>query len=682
MTEYKSDIVEDFYGVKVADPYRWLEDDDTDRTQNWIKGQNRMTEEYLNGIDFHDSVKERLEELFDYTKVSVPIKRGDRYFYFKNEGLKAQPILYYRDGIDGRENKIIDVNQLSEDGTAAITNIFPDPEGKKIAYSISKHGSDWQEVKIRNIETDQDYPEVIKWVKFTNIEWYSEDGFYYSRLPEPGSVPQEDQNNYSKVYYHTLNSPQDKDELIYEDPQNKELSFYPVLTKDNKYLILHVKRGTSSKNGIYYRRINEKAQESGDFIKLLSEMDAGYEFIGNEKNIFYIKTDYKAPKGRIIAIDIKNPGRNNWREIIPEQSGTLDMVKVINDNLAATYMNDASHRLFLYDMQGNKLQQIDLPFMGSIGELRGERGGNEFLFGLTSFLHPTTVYCYNLVKNRLIEFAKPDIDFEPDQYETKQVFYSSKDGTKIPMFITCKKDLKLDGNNPTILYGYGGFKISMTPAFSPSLLHWMEKGGVYAVANLRGGGEYGEEWHQAGMLENKQNVFDDFITAGEWLIDNQYTSKEKLAIRGRSNGGLLTATCLTQRPDLYGAVISNVPVIDMLRYHKFTVGRFWIPEYGNAEKEEDFKFLYDYSPLHNISEGKEYPPTMIGTADTDDRVVPFHAWKFAATLQEAQTGDNPILLRFEEKAGHGFGKPTAKLIAEEADFYTFLFNELNGYGYK
>ena len=682
MTEYKSDIVEDFYGVKVADPYRWLEDDDTDRTENWIKGQNRMTEEYLSGIDFHDSVKERLEELFDYTKVSVPIKRGDRYFYFKNEGLKAQPILYYRDGIDGRENKIIDVNQLSEDGTAAITNIFPDPEGKKIAYSISKHGSDWQEVKIRNIETDQDYPEVIKWVKFTNIEWYSEDGFYYSRLPEPGSVPQEDQNNYSKVYYHTLNSPQDKDELIYEDPQNKELSFYPVLTKDNKYLILHVKRGTSSKNGIYYRRINEKAQESGDFIKLLSEMDAGYEFIGNEKNIFYIKTDYKAPKGRIIAIDIKNPGRNNWREIIPEQSGTLDMVKVINDNLAVTYMNDASHRLFLYDMQGNKLQQIDLPFMGSIGELRGERGGNEFLFGLTSFLHPTTVYCYNLVKNRLIEFAKPDIDFEPDQYETKQVFYSSKDGTKIPMFITCKKDLKLDGNNPTILYGYGGFKISMTPAFSPSLLHWMEKGGVYAVANLRGGGEYGEEWHQAGMLENKQNVFDDFITAGEWLIDNQYTSKEKLAIRGRSNGGLLTATCLTQRPDLYGAVISNVPVIDMLRYHKFTVGRFWIPEYGNAEKEEDFKFLYDYSPLHNISEGKEYPPTMIGTADTDDRVVPFHAWKFAATLQEAQTGDNPILLRFEEKAGHGFGKPTAKLIAEEADFYTFLFNELNGYGYK
>ncbi len=541
-----------------------------------------------------------------------------------------------------------------------------------LAYGTSSSGSDWQENRIRRIEDGSDYPEVIRWCRFAGIAWrHDNTGFFYNRWPTPGTVPEEDQSNYSRVYWHALGTQQEADVLVYERPDDKELSFSPSITDDGAYLVLHVWHGTDAENRLYYREVGN----DGPFVRLLDEADAMYHMIGNRGPIFYFHTDLDAPRGRVIAIDLRSPEREHWQELIPQQDDVIAFVSMINQQFVVTYMHDAHHQMMIYNLDGSFAHEIPLPTLGSVVEISGEPEDTEMFVSFTSYLFPPTTYHYDFPSSALTLFRRPEINFDPDDYETTQVFYPSKDGTLIPLFLTYKKGLQLDGNNPTLLYGYGGFNVSQTPGFAVSRLLWLEHGGIFALANLRGGNEYGEEWHRAGMLEKKQNVFDDFIAAAEWLIANKYTSTPKLAIYGGSNGGLLVAACMVQRPDLYGAVVCAVPVIDMLRYHKFTIGRYWTGEYGNAEADADqFKFMYAYSPLHNVKDGVAYPATLILSADTDDRVVPSHAKKFAARLQEANGGANPILLRIETKAGHGLGKPTTKVIEEQTDMYAFLFD--------
>jgi len=669
---YHSDVVEDFHGVKVADPFRWLEDADSEMTIKWSEEQNNRCKDYLAQAPNREEDRKRLTELWDYPKYFVPTKVGEALYYQKNNGLQNQAVFYKLE--NGTETIVLDPNTFSEDGTIALTNYAFSKNGKYMAYSVSSSGSDWQTISIRNLTTLEDLEEKIQWVKFTSIAWLpDETGFYYSRFPEPGTVPQDEESMYCKVYLHKLGTSQAEDELIFSHPTDNELTFYPVISKDEEFLILNVFRGTATENGIYMKKL----YENGEVRFLLNDFDAFYHYVNNEGSTFYFQTNLNAPNGRIISIDINEDARSNWKEVVPEKAHVMDEVTCTNGKLVIAYLEHAHHKLYVYSMEGEELNEISIPIMGSLtSSLSGSKKGSQVFFGITSFLSPTTVYSYDLETKELAVFAESLLTFNPAEYETKQIFYTSKDGTKVPMFITAKKDLNLDGENPTILYGYGGFNINMTPSFSPAILRWMEKGGVYAVANLRGGTEYGENWHRAGMLENKQNVFDDFIAAGEWLIKNHYTKKEKLSIMGGSNGGLLVAACMVQRPDLFGAVICRVPVIDMLRYHKFTVGRFWIPEYGDPSIEEHFKFLYAYSPLHNIKEGVLYPPVLIATAESDDRVVPAHAKKFAATLIENADPQSKVYLRLEAKAGHGFGKPTSKLIEEWVDFYSFLDLEL------
>lgn len=665
------EVIEDYHGTKVADPYRWLETAEAEDTQGWVAEQNRLTFSFLDGIPARAAIKKRLTELWNYPKYSVPLKEGKRYFFTKNDGLQNQSVLYVQDGLVAEPRLLLDPNLLSTDGTVALTNQAYSKDGNRLAYGLSGSGSDWQEIKIRDIETGKDYDEALKWCKFSSIAWtLDHKGFYYNRFPEEGTVPPEDQNNYSRVYYHVLGTSQSQDKLIYERPDEKELGFASLITEDGKYLMLYVYHGTDTQNRIYYR----PTESDGPFIKLLDDADANYTPIDNDGPIFYFHTDLDAPRGRIIAIDTNRPERKNWKEIVPQSAEVISFVAMVNNQFVIAYMHDAHHQLKVYQPNGAYVRDIELPTLGTISNLSGKRQDTEMFVEFISYLFPATIYRYDFKADKLNVFRRPEIKFDPSSYETKQVFYPSKDGTPVPMFITHKKSLQLNGANPALLYGYGGFSVSITPSFSVSWLLWMEHGGVLAVPSLRGGNEYGEEWHKAGMLEKKQNVFNDFIAAAEWLIANGYTSSQRLAINGGSNGGLLVAACMTQRPDLYGAVVCAVPVIDMLRYHKFTVGRYWTGEYGNAEKNADhFKFLYAYSPLHNVKSGVAYPPTLITSADTDDRVVPSHAKKFAATLQAAQTGENPILIRIETKAGHGAGKPTTKRIDEAGDIYAFLF---------
>ncbi len=668
----RDDTIEDYHGTQVADPYRWLEDATSAETQAWSEAQSAVTHAYLATLSGREQIKTRLTELYDYPKYTVPGKRGDRYYFSKNTGLQNQFVLYRQDTLNGEATLVLDPNTLSADGTVALVNRSFSEDGKLLAYGTSTSGSDWQEVKVRHVDEGGDFDEVIQWTKFSSLAWrHDAQGFYYSRFPAPGTVPEEDVTNFNKVYLHTLGTPQIADQLIFERPDAKELAFDPTVTDDGKYLVLNVWHGTDQQNRLYYREVDGTAP----FVRLLDEADADYTFIGNDGPIFYFKTDLQAPRSRIIAIDIREPERANWKELVPQQHDVIAFALIVNHQFVVAYLHDAHHQIKRYAMDGHLLGEIALPTLGSIVEISGEVDGNELFFSFTSYLVPSSVYRYDFTNDTLTPLHEPAISFDASNYETEQVFYSSKDGTRIPMFLTHKKGLVKDGSNPTLLYGYGGFNISLTPTFSLVALLWVESGGIYAVANLRGGGEYGEEWHQAGVLGKKQNVFDDFIVAGEWLIANKYTSTPKLAINGGSNGGLLTATCLVQRPDLWGAVVCEVPVIDMLRYHRFTVGRYWISDYGDAEHNaEDFKFLYAYSPLHNVKEGVHYPPTLIMTADTDDRVVPAHAKKFAATLQRAHSGEQPPLLRLELKAGHGMGKPTAKIIEERSDMLAFLFN--------
>jgi prolyl oligopeptidase len=672
ITTRKGDIVEDYHGTKIADPYRWLEDPQSEETKAWVEEQNEVTFEYLKSIPYREQIRERLTDLWDYPKYSAPYKKGGRYFFSKNDGLQNQSVLYMQETLESEPVPVLDPNTFSADGTVALTGSSFSEDGLLLAYGTSSSGSDWQENRIRRIDDGSDYPEVIRWCRFANVAWrHDNTGFFYNRWPQPGTVPEEESSMYSRVYWHTLGTQQEEDTLVYERPDEKELSFSPAITDDGAYLVLTVWHGTDSENRLYYREVDS----DGPFVRLLDKADAMYSVVGNNGPVFYIHTDLDAPRGRIIAIDLRTPEREHWRELVPQQDDVIAFVSMINQQFVVTYMHDAHHQMLIYNLDGSVDHEISLPTLGSVVEISGEPEDTEMFVSFTSYLFPPTTYHYDFPSSVLTLFRRPEILFDPDNYETEEVFYPSKDGTRIPLFLTYKKGLQLNGNNPTFLYGYGGFNISLTPNFAVSRLLWLERGGIFALANLRGGNEYGEEWHKAGMLEKKQNVFDDFIAAGEWLIAHKYTSTPKLAINGGSNGGLLVSACMVQCPDLYGAVVCAVPVIDMLRYHKFTIGRFWTGEFGNAEADpEQFKFMYAYSPLHNIKDGVAYPATLILSADTDDRVVPAHAKKFTARLQEANGGPNPILLRIETKAGHGLGKPTAKVIEELTDMYAFLFD--------
>ncbi len=666
----QADVVDDYHGTKVPDPYRWMEDAGADETVAWVEAENKLTRAFLDGVPDRAPLEKRLTKLWDYPRYSLPYKQGGRYFFTKNDGLQNQSVFYWQKNLESEPAVVLDPNTLSEDGTIAVSATSYSEDGKLLAYGLSSRGSDWQEIKIRYVETGKDFDEVLKWCKFASIAWkHDQSGFYYDRFPEAGTVPEEDQNAYNRVYWHTLGTPQSSDVLVYEDPENKEWGFGPFVTDDGKYLGLYVTHGTDPRNGIYYREV----EKGGEFVKLLALEEARFDPIDNIGSVWYFNTDLDAPRGRVVAIDVANPDRANWREVIPEGEDVLHNVGMVNNELVTAYLHDAHHVLKIHHTTGEFAREIELPTIGSAYGLSGERKDTEMFFGFTSFLYPTTAFRYDFKTNEASVFRRPEIDFDDSKYETKQVFYQSKDGTRVPMFITHKKGMALDGANPTILYGYGGFNAAMIPYFSVANLLWLENGGVYAVANIRGGDEYGEEWHQGGILERKQNVFDDFIAASEWLIANKYTSTPRLAIEGGSNGGLLVAACMIQRPDLFGAVICQVPVTDMLRYHKFTVGRYWVSDYGSSDNPEHFKFLYAYSPAHNVKKGVTHPAALITTADTDDRVVPMHGKKFAAALQAADTGENPILIRIETKAGHGGGKPTSKRIEEAADVYAFLF---------
>ncbi|MGB3513565.1 MAG: prolyl oligopeptidase family serine peptidase [Microcoleaceae cyanobacterium] len=677
----KADTVENYHGVEIADPYRWLENPNSEETKQWINAQNEITFNYLEEISEREIIKKRLTKIWDYEKYSVPFKKGDRYFYYKNDGLQNQSVLYTLPTLDAEPKVLIDPNKLSEDGTVALSGIAISKDGKLIAYGISNSGSDWQEWRIKNIETGEDVPDVLQWIKFYRPTWRDDNqGLFYSRYEQPIEKERElEEINYlHKVYYHSLGSSQDNDVLIYERPDKKEWSFNCYVTEDGKYLILTIWQSTDRKNLVFYQDLTIP---SAPIVELISEFEAEYRLIDNDENIFWFVTDFDAPKKRLISIDVNEPpspslakGKNKekWQEILPEATDTLQGVGTLNNQFVAFYLKDAHTQVKIFNLDGSLVREVDLPGIGSVGGFYGKRYDKETFYSYVSFTTPATIYHYDLVSGESKIYRQPNVDFNPDRFETRQIFYSSKDGTRVPMFITHKKGVKLDGNNPTILYGYGGFNISLTPNFSISRLVWLEMGGIYAVANLRGGGEYGEEWHKAGIKQQKQNVFDDFISAAEWLIDNKWSSSKSLAITGASNGGLLVGACITQRPELFGAALPAVGVMDMLRFHKFTIGWAWVADFGSPDNSEEFKALSAYSPLHNLQPKTSYPATLVTTADHDDRVVPAHSFKFISALQEAHIGDNPVLIRIETKAGHGAGKPTMKIIEEITDEFAFL----------
>ncbi len=673
------DVVDDYHGTPVADPYRWLEDADAADTRDWIDAQNCVTFAYLGSIPARDQIRHRLTELWNYPKYGTPFREGKRYFFYKNDGLQNQYVLYKQESLDGEPSVLFDPNTWSDDGTVALTSLAFSEDGSVVTYGIAASGSDWREFKVRNVATGEDYADHLRWIKFSGASWTHDGaGFFYSRYPTPGDADTLRSTNLDQtLYYHRLGTEQADDALIYGRPDQPEWGFSGEVTHEGRYLILYVWHGTDERNRIYYMDLEDAAHPrlDGEVIRLLDDFDASYSVVGNDGPVFYVLTNNEAPRYRLVAIDTDHPGPEHWREIIPEQGDVLESVEIIHDTFVAEYLHDAHTRIALYQMDGRYLQDLELPTLGSVGPVRGEREDAEMFYSFTSFLYPTTVFRYDFTSGEASVFKSPEIDFDPSGYETAQVFYESKDGTRIPMFITHKKGIALDGSNPTFLYGYGGFNISRKPSFSISNLVWLEMGGVYASANLRGGGEYGEEWHQAGMLENKQNVFDDFIAAAEYLIAQGYTSSEKLAIGGASNGGLLVGATLNQRPDLFGAALPAVGVMDMLRFHKFTIGWAWVSDYGSPDDPEMFPYIRAYSPYHNIRE-TDYPAVMVSTADHDDRVVPGHSFKYAAALQAANTSEEPILIRIQTKAGHGSGKPTAMVIEEQADRWAFLVRNL------
>lgn len=668
-TAPRTDTKDDYFGSSVADPYRWLEDIDSKDSKTWISEQNNLTIPFLNNLPKKKMFENRLKELWNYERYSVPFKKGGKYFYFHNNGLQNHDVLFTQNNLHEKPRILIDPNTLSDDGTTAISGIFISKDGKFMVYSLSKSGSDWQEFHIKGVETGKDLPEVLHGIKFSGASWTADGrGFYYSRYPMSDTDLKERMAN-QKIYYHQLGSPQEVDKIVYQRSDKPDWGFGAHATEDGNYLLISVWEGTGKKNCIYYKDLT-KHEDRVHF--LFDNFTAEFEYLANDGSLFFFQTNSGASKGKIIAVDLNSHEKNHWMNVVNEENDVLEATSVVANNFICQYLKDAHSLVRVYSMQGKKLREIELPTLGTVGGFSGERNDSETFYSFTSFTYPTTIFHFNANTGQSEIFKKPEVKFNPNDYTVEQVFVTSKDRTRIPMYLVYKKGLKRDGQTPTYLYGYGGFGVSYLPEFEVKNLVWLEAGGIYAMANLRGGGEYGEAWHLSGTKENKQNVFNDFISAAEYLIEQKYTSKEKLAVSGRSNGGLLVGAVMTQRPDLFAVALPTVGVLDMLRYQKFTIGWAWASDYGSSQDPESFKYLYAYSPLHNLHEGTKYPATLISTGDHDDRVYPAHSFKFAAALQAAQAGSNPTLIRISVNTGHGAGKPFSILIEEEAQKWAFV----------
>ncbi|WP_139854028.1 prolyl oligopeptidase family serine peptidase [Aequorivita sinensis] len=672
------DTVDTYFGVEVKDPYRWLEDDRSAETAEWVKVVNEVTFDYLNKIPFREELKKRLSDIWNYEKVGAPFKEGNYTYFYKNDGLQNQYVIYrYKTGEDPSTAEVfLDPNTFKEDGTISLGQASFSKDGSKLAYAISEGGSDWRKVIVMNTETKEIVGDTLKDVKFSGLSWKGEDGFYYSSYDKPKGSELSAKTDQHKVYYHKLGTPQSDDKVIFgATPEEKHRYIGASVTEDNNYLLISASTSTSG-NKLF---IKDLKNPNAKFVTILNDTDSDSYVLENVGSKLYIVTNKNAPNKKIVTVDAANPAPENWKDLIPETENVLTP-STGGGSIFANYMIDAVSKVKQYDYDGKLIREIELPGVGTAGGFGTKKEEKELYYSFTNYVTPGSIYKFNIETGESESFIKPEIDFNPDNFESNQVFYTSKDGTKIPMIITHKKGLKLDGKNPTILYGYGGFNISLTPSFSIANAVWMEQGGVYAVPNLRGGGEYGKKWHDAGTQMKKQNVFDDFITAAEYLIANNYTSSDYLAIRGGSNGGLLVGATMTQRPDLMKVALPAVGVLDMLRYHTFTAGAGWAYDYGTAEdSKEMFEYLKGYSPLHNVKEGVEYPATLITTGDHDDRVVPAHSFKFAAELQAKQTGNNPVLIRIETDAGHGAGTPVSKTIEQYADIFGFTLYNM---GYK
>ncbi len=663
------EITDNYFGTEVSDPYRWLEDDNSAETKAWVAAQNEVTFGYLEQIPFRDDINERLTGLWNYERYGTPWTKGDYYFYFKNDGMQNQSVLYVREGLDGESRVLLDPNAMSEEGIISLGSMGVSKDSRYLAYSISKGGSDWNEIFVIEIATGEILDDHIEWVKFSGISWEG-DGFYYSRYDEPATGEElSASNEYQKVYYHQLGTSQEEDILVHWNPDFPRRNYGAGTTDDERFVILSESQSTRG-NALY---IKDNQKPGTGFVNVIDGFEYNNRVIDNINGNLLVMTNHSAPMNRVVLIDPNQPAPSNWKEIIPETEHVLRNVSLIGGKIIATYLQDAHSKAYIHAMDGTMEAEIELPALGSLGGFSGNKDDNVAFFSFSSFNFPGTIFKFDINTNTYEEYFAPDLDFTPSDYEIKQVFYTSKDGTQVPMFIVHKKGIELNGQNPTLLYGYGGFNSSLTPGFSLSRLILLENGGVYVMANLRGGGEYGKAWHDAGRQLNRQNVFDDFIAAAEHLIEEGYTSPEKLAIQGGSNGGLLVGAAMTQRPELFKVAFPAVGVLDMLRYHLFTIGWAWADDYGTSEEEVHFHNLYSYSPLHNLEQGVNYPATLITTADHDDRVVPAHSFKFAAELQRKHEGSNPVLIRIGVDAGHGAGKPISKVIEEQTDIWSFMF---------
>jgi prolyl oligopeptidase len=674
------DVNDDYHGTKVADPYRWLEEPDSPETRAWIEAQNKLTFGYLGDIKEREQIRTRLTKLWNFERYGLPTREGGRVFFSKNDGLQNQSVLYTADSIKGDPRVLLDPNTLSADGTVALSGGAYTDDGKLFAYGLASAGSDWQEWHVRDVATGKDLPDVVKWVKFSGAAWTKDrKGFFYSRYDEPTAAQAlQAKNELQKLYYHRLGTQQSEDILIYERKDQPKWGFNAEVTDDGRYLVISVWEGSADKNAVFYQDLKGGVGKN-KVVELLPRFDGQYTFIDNEGPVFWMMANTGSPRGKLIAVDTRKQDAADpasWTTIVPEAAETLRSGSMVGGRFFLNYLKDAHSQVKVYSKAGKLERELELPGIGTAVGFGGKKKDKDLFYAYTSYTTPSTIYRYDIAAGKSEVFRQPKVDFDPTQYETTQVFYKSKDGTQVPMFLSHRKGMTLDGNNPTYLYGYGGFNVAITPSFSVADLTWMEMGGVLAVANLRGGGEYGEAWHEAGTKLKKQNVFDDFIAAAEWLIANKYTNPGKLAVGGRSNGGLLVGAAITQRPELFAAALPGVGVMDMLRFHKFTIGWAWVPDYGSSEDPEQFKALRAYSPLHNVKAGTRYPATLVYTADHDDRVVPGHSFKFAAAMQAAQAGDKPVLIRVDVKAGHGAGKPTAKVIEEWVDLWGFLVKNL------
>ena len=673
----RAEVVDVLHGVSVADPYRWMEDQESPELRQWIEQENAVTDAYLERIPERREIRDRLTELWNYERWGLPYEEGGRWFVSRNDGLQNQSVLYTMRSLDGEMRVLLDPNTFSEDGTMALSGTAVSPDAEHIAYGVSDGGSDWQRWRVRDIETGEDLDETLEWVKFSGASWTKDgEGFFYSRYPAPESGQEDlaDTNFNQKLYYHRVGTPQSEDVLVYERPDNPKMGFGASVTEDGRYVMISVWEGSSRNNRYYYMDLSDGVR--GEVVRLLDENDAQYGFVGNEGPVFYFFTNSDAPMGRLIAIDSREPERENWATVIAETDDALRGVSHVGGRFIASYLEDARSSVRVFETDGTFVRSVDLPGIGSASGFGGDVDDAQTFYSFSSFTTPSSIYRYDIQTGESELWRAPELDWDPSMYTTEQVFYRSADGTRVPMFISYKKGTRRDGRNPTYLYAYGGFNIPITPRFSVPDAVWMDMGGVYAVPNIRGGGEYGKAWHEAGTKLRKQNVFDDFIAAAEYLVDNRWTSTPRLSIGGRSNGGLLVGAAMTQRPDLFGAALPGVGVMDMLRFHKFTIGWAWTSDYGSPDDPTEFRALHAYSPYHNLRRGECYPATMIYTADRDDRVVPAHSFKFAAELQWAQSCANPTLIRIETRAGHGAGKPTSKRIAEWADLWSFLVEEL------